>query len=180
MCPLKTPDDFSVKELWKKLENYLEQHSPHILVDLNPPAPETEIANLEEDLGFSLPADFVTCLKLHNGQKGNADWLFDGEEFLSIKSIALKWRALRTVRERGDFDEFVPNSTQQVRHSWWLPKWVPFTSNGMGDFTCLDLDPGPHGTQGQIICFFHDLGDRNVLAPNFTSWFRDFVNLTVS
>jgi cell wall assembly regulator SMI1 len=180
MCSLKTPDELSIKRLWERLETHLQQHNREVFDDLNPAASSDEVAKLEESLGFSFPLDFVAFLKIHNGQKGQADWLFDGEEFLSTTSIFGNWKILNRLREQGDFDRFVPNSAPAVKDSWWLPKWLPFTSNGAGDYTCLDLDPAPHGASGQVIKFFHDLDDRNVVASSFTFWFRRFVNRTVN
>jgi len=39
---------------------------------------------LEENLGIQLLADFVSCMRIHDGQNGNADWL---PELLEVQGV---------------------------------------------------------------------------------------------
>lgn len=46
-----------MKQLWQQLENHLSAHNPELLADLNPPATDAQIRELEKTIGAQLPAD---------------------------------------------------------------------------------------------------------------------------
>lgn len=46
--------------------------------------------------------------------------------------------------------------TDPVRQLGHSRGWIPFGDNGGGDLYCLDLNPGPTGTTGQVICVWHE------------------------
>lgn len=168
-----------MKQLWQKLESYLSDHNPDLLADLNPPATDAQIHEFEMALDAELPADFVACLKIHNGQKGSSDWLFEGHEFLSIERILMVWTVLNQLLKGGDFDEEAAKSDPEVIAEWWSPCWVPFTSNGGGDYFCLDLAPTSKGAPGQVIKYSGELPYRRLKASNFSEWFKSFVKAKV-
>ncbi|WP_132833215.1 SMI1/KNR4 family protein [Pseudomonas sp. JUb52] len=165
-----------MKQLWQQLENHLSTHNPELLADLNPPATDAQIRELENTLGMQLPADFVACLKIHDGQKGAADWLFNGREFMSSKKIMKRWAICKDLLDEGDFEEAEAKAHPYVKDVWWSVKWVPFTYNGSGDHLCVDMEPRSGGTQGQIIEVWHDYASRNVISDSFSQWFASYVH----
>lgn len=165
-----------MNQLWLDLESYLRRHNPQLLADLNPPASSAQVKDLEEQLGVTLPADFVQCLTLHNGQMGHAEGLFEGYEFLSARKILLEWSALRRLLDRGDLDEPLGKPDPAVLHTWWNTLWIPFAANGAGDNLCIDLTPGAAGNLGQVISYSHEFPRRSVKAPSFYLWFEALAN----
>ncbi|THG82314.1 molybdenum cofactor biosynthesis protein MoeA [Pseudomonas sp. A-1] len=165
-----------MKQQWERLEAWLKANNPALLADLNPPATDAEIRELEQKLGVTLPADFVACLKVHNGQRGEADWLFDGLEFMSSRKILRRWSIWLDLLESGDFSDCESRPSSGVRDAWWSAKWIPFTYNGSGDHLCLDLDPAAGGKYGQIIEVWHDQPERTLQAPGFREWFSAYVD----
>lgn len=175
-CRLLNHKELSeMKKQWDTLESWLKVNDSTLLADLNSPAEDTEIQGLEQKLGVSLPADFVAALKLHNGQKGRAASLFQSGRYLSTGEIFSTWSVWRELLEQGEFDDRPSNPDQGIRQGWWRLGWIPFVSNGRGDYLCLDLDPDQTGQTGQIIEVFHDLEDRSLLSPGFGKWFNGFV-----
>jgi cell wall assembly regulator SMI1 len=168
-----------MKQYWKKLEAYLQASNPALLSDLNPPASDAELRELEKQLGVALPADFIECLKIHNGQRGNAEWLFDGDEFLSTSNILMEWSAWNNLLRDGEFDARTTCPDDAIRGGWWRPNWIPFTSDGSGDHLCLDLDPSEKGSNGQVIKIFHDFSERKLKSSDFSAWFSHFVDTQV-
>lgn len=168
-----------MKLIWTRLETFLGATNPALLADLSPPATDSELYELECELGVALPADFVACLKIHNGQKGESEWLFAGSEFLSSRRILQEWVIWRDLMNSGDFDDVAAESGVSVKPVWWSPKWIPFTYNGAGDHLCLDLDPSNLGLSGQVITLWHDDGARKKEADSFAQWFARFVNQVV-
>lgn len=164
-----------MKQDWERLEAWLQANEATTLADLNPPATTAEIQEMERRLACALPSDYRECLKIHAGQLGKAKWLFDGNEFLSVQNVMLSWAAWNDLLEDGDLEGLVPRPDKGIQAVWWSRGWIPFASNGGGDFLCLDMTPAAGGRAGQVIEIFHDFPDRKLVAPNFNSWFTNFV-----
>lgn len=167
-----------MKQQWEKLEAWLRDNNPALLADLNPPASDANIQTLEQKIGVRLPADFVECIKVHDGQRGEADGLFSSSEFLSSQRILDEWVIWKGLHDGGDFEGAEAEPGVGVQPVWWNPKWIPFTYNGMGDHLCLDLDPAGGGRAGQVITLWHDDGARKKKADSFSQWFAEFVDRT--
>ncbi|BEN51430.1 MULTISPECIES: SMI1/KNR4 family protein [Serratia] len=164
-----------MKQLWEKMEAILQDTDPDLLADLGPPATDEDIATLEQALGLSLPADFVACMKIHNGQHGISHGLFDECEFLSTSRIIQEWRIWKGLLDGGDFEGAESCPQSGIRPEWWSPAWIPFTYNGAGDHLCIDLAPTDVGIPGQIITLWHDDGVREKQADSFIQWFTQYV-----
>ena len=167
-----------MKQQWARLEAYLKANKPALLADLVPPATDVELYELEHKLGVTLPADFVECLKIHNGQNGESEWLFSGSEFLSSRRILDEWSIWNSLLQNGDFVGAEPEAGFGIQPVWWSPKWIPFTYDGAGNHLCLDLDPISGGRVGQVITLWHDDGARKKKADSFALWFAEFVDKT--
>jgi cell wall assembly regulator SMI1 len=160
---------------WDVLEACLRRSNPDVLADLNPPATDAEVEWLQERLGVSLPADFITCLKVHDGQKGRSDWLFGDWEFLPSRRIVDEWSVWKGLLDAGDFEDAQAQTEPGVKALWWAPEWIPFTANGYGDHHCLDLSPDVGGRVGQVITIWHDDDRRSKESSSFSEWFAAFV-----
>lgn len=168
-----------MKHQWEILEVWLKANNPTLMADLNPPASDADIQELEKKIGLKLPKNFIECLKVHNGQKGEAEWLFSGLEFLSSQRILDEWAIWKNLLDGGDFDGSKAKPDAGIQSVWWSPKWIPFTYNGAGDHLCLDLDPAGGGRAGQVITLWHDDGARKKKADSFAQWFAEFVDNTL-
>lgn len=159
---------------WKKLESWLAENWPEGLTALNPPASAEQISKLERQLEVKLPEDFVSCLKVHNGQSGYSP-ILDGMEFLSSEEIYNQWFVWKDLLNSGDFKDISSEPEAGIKSDWWNPKWIPFTHNGGGDHLCLDLDPATSGSVGQIITMWHDMEARELKAKSFGQYFDAYV-----
>ena len=168
-----------IKSKWMNFGDWLKTNNQLLFADLNQPASGTSIQLLEEKIGMKLPVDFVECLKVHDGQKGQQEGLFSGLEFLSSARILAEWMVWQKLFENGDFDGLQVQSETGIQPVWWNPRWIPFTYNGAGDHLCLDLDPASGGQVGQVIEIWHDDGARKKKANNFAQWFVMVVDQTV-
>lgn len=165
-----------MKELWKRVEQYLQDYQPDVLRTLAPPATAKNILDLEKELGVILPKDFTEFLKIHNGQQNDGVACLVGLEFLSTGRILAEWKVWKELRDSGDFDDLIAQPQNGIKALWWNPLWIPFTYNGSGDNFCIDLDPDTEGSVGQIITLWHDSAEREYKAANFTEWFSRIVN----
>lgn len=164
-----------MKEDFNKFKEWLKSNYEAGLNDLNPPATDLELEELSTTLGYTLPKDLVTLLQLHNGQKGNVSWLFEGQEFLSSHRIIDEWKVWQELLDDGGFDDCLSEPQEGIKNSWWNKKWIPFTYNGCGDHFCIDLDPAERGISGQVITMWHDMAGRELLSFSLESWFNLYI-----
>ena len=159
---------------FERFKQWLSLNYSDGLIDLNPPATDYEIEELTKILGVELPNDFLNVLRTHNGQKGESDWLFDSQEFLSTHRIIEEfntWKNLLNTQFQGKSS----TPDEGVKNDWWNTNWIPFTSDGCGDHYCLDLSPTNTGTKGQIITLWYESSEREIVAPSFSLWFEEYV-----
>ena len=157
-----------------KFKKWLSLNYSDGLVDLNPPATDAQIEELNSTIGVDLPKDFISVLRIHNGQKGESAWLFDSQEFLSTTRIIEEfniWKNLLADELQGK----ISTPDDGVKNDWWNINWIPFTSDGCGDHYCLDLSPTDTGTKGQVITLWHELPEREIVACSFSQWFEEYV-----
>lgn len=161
---------------WERLEHWLSANWPDGLADLNPPATDEEIADLQTQLGVTLPPDVIEFLKVHNGQGNRAGGLLDNSEFLSTHAIVDQWKVWKGLLDSGDFNGITSNPEKGIRSDWWNPKWIPITHNGGGDHYCIDLAPADGGVVGQVITMWHDMPEREIQARSMSVWFEKYVS----
>ncbi len=166
-----------MQKLWDQFEKWLKVHYPTGYKDLNPPASDKEIIELETLLDCSLPEDYVSCLKIHNGQGQNSAWLLNGMEFLSIERIEDEWEVWNELLNANDFANTKSLPDSGIKNCWWNKKWIPFTYNGAGDHFCLDMEPDSksNGVKGQVIAMLHDNIKRELISPSFYKWFESYI-----
>jgi cell wall assembly regulator SMI1 len=169
-----------MRNLWAKYVAWLQSNYPVGLTALNPGATDAEIAHLESEIGVKLPDDYITLLKIHNGQSDLAAGLLWSNEFLSTTRILGEWKAMKELLDGGDFmHPTFSDPPNAIKPDWWNIMWVPITSDGNGNLECIDLRPGKSGKRGQIIDFDHEAADRCVLANNFRVWLEEYIQAVI-
>ena len=58
-----------------------------------------------------------------------------------------------------------------VKNIWGCSKWVPFACSADGHFLCMDFSPAKNGTYGQVITFWYNSPERELIALSF----KDFI-----
>jgi cell wall assembly regulator SMI1 len=153
---------------WTTITAWLEAHRPDVLAELRPPADAAAIAAAEAALGQALPADYRRFLALHDGQLPDAT-MVGTCALIPVGELAATYHAMRAlfdVSRAIDADL----AGEGVRAVEWSPGWLPIGRSARGrDFLCLDLDPAPGGTSGQVIEVIVDFDDRPRVADSFTA-----------
>lgn len=81
-------------------------------------------------------------------------------------------KMLTKVSEDGDFDDLTPINDPDIKPLWHCAGWLPFATNGAGDFLCIDFEPAKSGTKGQVICVPGEMPERLVLASSMNEFFE--------
>jgi cell wall assembly regulator SMI1 len=143
-----------VSALLKRLDRWLARQRPRFFAGLKPGATKAELADLEKQLGRSLPKDLRSLLAWHNGQSDDfvgrfeQDWLL-----MSCQRIAAAKAELDRDAAR------------------WNASWIPFLDNDAGDYLCLDNSQAIAPVNG----FWLGETNNEVVAPSLGQWLQDFV-----
>lgn len=174
MAKKKLDQSVSVAESWQRIEAWLGEHAKALAKSLSKGAPAGQLQELETQLGVTLPGEFKQSLAIHDGQKEDCDFIPDdgiGSFYLlCIKDIPKEWKQWNRLLAIGEFKDAKTNQDKGVAQGWWNSAWIPFASNGAGDFLCIDLAPALDGAIGQIIRVRHDDPARVVMAESFGVW----------
>lgn len=165
-----------MKEIWQTIEAWLVDNVPGVTATLLPGATVQEIQRAEEILGVTLPEDVRTSYSIHNGQALGHETagygLIAGYELLRLSYVTAAWRGYKAQYDEGSFDT-IPEPAAGIKDDHWNPRWIPVTTMGTTHHHCIDLDPGPGGTAGQVILWTRD-GHRSVVARSFLEWLQAF------
>jgi cell wall assembly regulator SMI1 len=134
-------------------------------------AAEEEIAATERAIEASLPQDLRHLLKLHNGSEHGL-FVLPRWELFSASRIADEWSIWADLYHSQFKPEgYTSDPSGPVQgDEWWRLKWIPFCGDGGGNHLCVDLDPAPGGTTGQVITMWHDSPERDFIASSLTEF----------
>lgn len=164
----------SVHVTWNRIETWLDTHAPSMKECLHKGATQRQFQKLESHLKLTLPKDFKESYAIHDGQD-DCDFIPDdyGSFYLlPLQDIPAEWDLWNDMVESGEFEDLSTRPGKGVVAGWWNAGWVPFASDGGGDFLCVDLAPADGGTIGQVIKMQHDSDERPVVAASFAAWLQ--------
>jgi cell wall assembly regulator SMI1 len=165
-----------VSHSWNRLGLWLKQNLPEVIGDLNPGATNEEIATFEEHVGQSLPPDVRESYLIHNGQVGNTAGVVFGLPIISLDDALRLWRHWEEgIRQEGtSLDKGCTSFPEgAIQLKYMNLGWIPLSEDGSGSHFGIDLDPGPHGTMGQVIDFGREEEDKCVLARRWGHFLAD-------
>jgi cell wall assembly regulator SMI1 len=155
-----------MNDLVARLETWHRKHRPELLEELGARVDDTMLRSSSERVGAELPEVLVALWRWHDGTK---DGCYSGfqfnRQFMSSASALRTMEMLDELLDAGEFEQ----------PFWWHKRWLPFLHNGGGDHVCIDFEGCFGGTPGQVLEFWHDDEDRNVVYPDIATWLAVFV-----
>lgn len=145
------------------IERWLAAQAPRILGEsLNPGATLSQLNELQAAIGRPLPADYQELYRWHNGLNEEADNLGSlcyGMSFLPLAEVldAFRYQVSQTLT--SPLRQAAPTLRAEVLQNPW---WLRLGFDGSHGWLCVDLDPAPTGTYGQVIYIYEiqELGFR--------------------
>lgn len=166
-----------IARIWHGIDSWLRANAPRVAGCLAPGASAQDIARVERTFGRALPEDLRASLCIHDGQCRGCFPFLVNWELLGTSQMVETWRFLDDLARREDFSardrDVIP--VGPVHRVWWSDAWLPITDGCNGDYACADLDPASGGTYGQIVLMRHDADEREVIAPDFTTYLGAFL-----
>jgi len=150
-------------ELFAKIDDWLSVHRPEYFSLLNPPASDYLFGALRSTAGIELPDPVKRFYEWHDGQQaGTFDQLFLNLTFMTLMEIATTHQMHQHV---SVFDQW--------SEEHWQPCWVPFLSNGGGDYLCIATESFRDIPAGSVLWFDHETTDRDIIYNNFKTFLKD-------
>ncbi|MCP4847244.1 MAG: SMI1/KNR4 family protein [Verrucomicrobiaceae bacterium] len=144
-----------MKKIWSKLEGELTAKAGSIIESLNLGAEESEIEELEENIGQELPTDYRDFLLAHNGQSQESNpGFFDMFSLMPLELVQESWAELENLRDDAGEENACPGD------------WLPFAEDGSGDLLCVELE------SGAVSKFIND-DSNEAIADSFEEWLTD-------
>ena len=174
----------NIEQHWQAWVEVVERERSNLEQILNSPASEQELSAAEAALGVALSAEFHDLYRLHNGGSTSND-LFCGLSFMSLETVIAQWQS--TGRGLEDLDEDDLRSIEEelsveplgaIKQQYFNRAWIPFATDGSGNFVGVDLDPGENGSRGQVINFGRDDLEMFVIAPDIAGFLATLRHLT--
>jgi cell wall assembly regulator SMI1 len=159
-----------MNEQWHRILTWFASKAPGARFSAEPPASEEEVASTESLLDVRLPPDVRESYLLHNGGKSGA--FYRNYRFMPLDEIRDSWRMLTG----SSLEEYPASPEGPVKAVSWNRRWIPIMDTGAGDHLCVDLDPEPGGSVGQVIEWSHEEGPSSVLAPSFRQWLSQYAD----
>ncbi|MBY9081814.1 SMI1/KNR4 family protein [Paenibacillus sp. HN-1] len=166
----------NIAAVWSAFVHAMSEQERRFPEFLNEPATEEELLEAEQQLGFPFPEEVKELYRIHNGQNHRYGIVF-GLYFLSLTELCRKhkdWKELidsegpEGLAELGELCTSTPPGT--IKTVYANLRWIPLFYDGSGNAVGVDLDPGEHGSIGQIINFGRDEDNKLVLAPNLAAF----------
>lgn len=182
-----------LQRTWTRLRNWLTREYPELGDTLNYGILPEDLANLELQLGCSLPSAVRESYLISDGQEaesaaGCSEGLFFGLWLLPLEDVVEEWRFWREVD--GDPSTGANENLQQymqsippnwVRRRYSSRGWIPLISDKVGNYVGVDLSPEEGGSVGQVIVFGRDFDTKVVLwhgdgPGGWGRWLAGFVD----
>lgn len=149
------------------LSDYIKKERFIYFSDLQPGLSLFQIQASELKFERTLPKSLKLLYQWKNGQReDNSEAFINNAMFLPLEE-ALETAAELTSMIKTDFE----------MENWWHPAWIPIFHNGSGSYICYDSSGVFTGKRGQIIEFWKEDSDRDVIAPHLESLLKSLIRL---
>jgi cell wall assembly regulator SMI1 len=169
----------SVRRSWRRIAAWIQENTDFNL-EFDSGVTQNAISEFEDYLGRKLPSDFVKSLLTHASAKKiiPCPYGLKAYSLLSIDEMIEVWLEMNDRYDRlfKSFDHGRVKSSPGVIQQWWAPYWLPFATEGSGDFMCIDLCPTYPGILGQVLWVPHDSPKRLILADSTFDFLSELAN----
>lgn len=176
--PKRPTQPAAIADSWKRINKWLKQNAQG-WKPLGKGATDKQLARAEKQLAFQLPAELRESYRIHDGDGSSQVFPCPDDisyYLASLDEVVSSWQMLKGLLDMGDFKGAKAKCDKGIKKEWWNPAWVPFASNGGGDYLCIDTGPAPGGKPGQVILWRHDSEKRSLLAPSLRVWLFELAN----
>lgn len=158
-----------IDEKLSYIRSWTNEHYEDANNDFNSQTEPDLFSVIEEIVEEKLPDDFQTLYSISNRETGEDHGVVFRLEFMDLKSIVheLKYAKSSPSEELEDVTSY-PEKAVKLRLYHY--KWLPFLTDGCGNYIGIDCDPQVNGKKGQVILYGANERVLAVLANNLYSF----------
>lgn len=153
-----------VVAIWAEIDAWLASHAPTTLAALAGPVSEETVAAVERALGRALPPDVIASYRVHDGYTSLHHY-----EYVPLGVGLEYWQSHAGLTGRVSADV-----SPKIKPVYWHPGWFPVAMDGCGNLLCVDLDPEPEGSFGQVVWWEVHEGPFLSEHPSWGGWLDRF------
>ncbi|KAF8894723.1 hypothetical protein BD779DRAFT_1502619 [Infundibulicybe gibba] len=163
---------------WNRLRAWLGREYPELGDTLNYGILPQDLALIENQFGFALPAVVRESFLTVDGQEaessaGCSEGLFFGLTLLPLEYVLEEWKFWREVDEDSS-----TGANDRLQYS--QRGWIPLITDKAGNYIGVDLNPDQSGSVGQVIVFGREFDTKVVLwkgdgPAGWAKWLASFV-----
>ncbi|WP_135230311.1 SMI1/KNR4 family protein [Deinococcus fonticola] len=172
------PEPKDLAEVLRRLDAWYARYVPAVHATLRPGVRDAELDAFEKRSGLTLPADFRALYRWHDGQNWSVGGVL-GLAFMPLNEVEHDWKGWKDIAEENASMNVeiytVSHPTGAIREQYASPGWIPFLSDGGGNFVGVDLWPDVTGQVGQVMTSGRDEEHRFVLAPDVSTFLRTYL-----
>ncbi len=160
---------------------WLRAHAPADCVEVFAPATSDAIAAAAARMGIAFPDQLVEFYQRLNGAESGTVLPSPDDDPMAytpmpLPDVIADWTGWKELVEVGQFNDCTPRSAAEIQNVWWSTGWIPFATNGGGDFLCVDTAPTAAGRPGQVISHSHETGEHRRLSPSLADYLHDLAD----
>ncbi|MCR4792227.1 MAG: SMI1/KNR4 family protein [Lachnospiraceae bacterium] len=160
---------------WNTYKETLFAKMPSLKDSLRAGVTADAIGAAEAELGITFPDLLKQLYMTNDGDNGEMlCGTICGFHFMNLVSLRSEWRSLKNIADNPQLNysgQYSSVPEGYIRRCYASAKWIPFCTDGSGNFIGIDLDPEVNGSAGQIINFGRDERVKAVLATDLNAFF---------
>lgn len=151
------------------IHRWTNEHYEDANNNLNPETDPKLFSVIEELIEEKLPEDFTTLYTKYNGEIGEDHGVVFRLELLSLESIVRELKYAKSY-PLGELEDVVSYPEKAVKLGYYHYKWLPFLTDGCGNYISVDFDPNTNEKKGQVIIHGADERVLPVIADSLSSF----------
>ena len=174
-----------VEDAWSRIVAWSKANNPEAVADLRPGATADAIAAAESAIGVQFPDDLKTLYRLadgsevdYPGQLDDGHWFMPLAQAIELYEIMIEFADEQPVDDynfwRSQVDNQIISVKGPVKPHSFSKRWIPLTNSNGDVHRCIDLDPAPGGSPGQVIEVYPEACSHQVLADSLGDYLAKF------
>ena len=151
------------RDSWSTYKEKLFEKMPFLSETLRDGVSPERITEVEKEIGTQFTEELRKLYLTNDGDTNEAMCgMMLGFHFLSFDELIREVRSMKSIPEYSD------------------KKWIPFSSDGSGNFIAVDPETDTDGRTGRVINFGRDEKEVTVLADSLGALFERFTRIVCS
>lgn len=153
-----------------RIKNWMKEHAPDVLAQLQEPASDEELEEAEAALGFPIPATLKALLRENNGSADECGFWASLQFVPTSFLVAAREDLMRWVESDREYSVESPNLFSIVYPELASDAWLAIGHQGYADQLAL------HATTGRVFSATKDVPALSMVAPSLDAYLAGYAD----